>query len=123
MNIWHKRFLYLQIVLMLTLLVSTFFPFPEQYVFVLSFLFLFFEVVIYGAKAKENPQAVFYKPSCVVALLDLLSKALFVFVGWLKIISVIRNDFFWINPVILSLLFLYIAIRKFYIIKNYSYEK
>lgn len=124
MNIWHKRLLYAQILIMLILSARQFFPYNEtNWIFAFIGIFLILQMVILVAKSDENPQAVFYKPSCVIALIDSISIFLFVSIGFFKIITIINGDNFWINPIILSVLFLYIASRKYYIMKNYSYEK
>lgn len=124
MNIWHKRYMYQQILIMLTLASTfSFYPLKETYVLILGATFIFLQIAITGSKAYENPQAVFYKPSCVVALLDAISIFIFLWIAFFKALSVFGNLIFWINPICLSILFLYIAIRKIYIIKNYSYEK
>ena len=123
MNIWHKRFLYLQIMIMSVLAIILWFSPDKEYLVVPgTTLFLILQIMAVGAKGNENPHAVFYKPSCVVALIDAISKFIFVAISVLYLIIKIDNGFFWVNPIALGFLFLYIAIRKFYIIKNYSYE-
>ncbi len=108
---------------MITLaIILSFSPQKESFVLPGVTVFLILQICVIGAQANENPQAVFYKPSCVVALLDAISKFLFVTLGVFKLISIFGNHYFWISPVAVGVLFLYIAFRKLFIIKNYSYE-
>lgn len=124
MNSWHKRFMYLQIVLLLvTAIMIQFTPEKEYYISGGIFLFLILQIAIQGTKGFENPDAVYYRKSCVMALIDFFSMFVFTVLISFKIYSDLSGDLFWINPIVLILLFIYIAFRKYYIIKNYSYEK
>ena len=124
MNSWHKRFMYLQIVLLLvTAMMIQFTPEKEHYISGGIFLFLILQIAIQGTKGFENPDAVYYRKSCVMALIDFFSMFVFTVLISFKIYSDLSGAFFWINSIVLILLFIYIAFRKYYIIKNYSYEK
>lgn len=121
MNSWHKRFMYLQIVLLLvTAIMIQFTPAKEKEIVIGILSFIVLQVAIQGAKGFENPEAVYYRKSCVMALLDFLSMWVFVIVAAAKIWNVFEG--WWVNPAVLISLFVYIAFRKLYIIKNYSYE-
>ena len=123
MNVWHKRFMYLQILLLLLL------TFINLYNDLISFVglsvFILFEFGVLHNQNKENKDAVIYRKSCLFAFADLFSVlifmiyyiAIFIQITWRIEFSIV--DWYKYLPV----LFLYILIRKFYIIKNYSYEK
>lgn len=115
---WHRRFMYLQILILLVLAFLEWrFPDLRIYSWVGVGIFVFLQVAIQGAKAYENPLAVYYRRSCVVALLDFFS--MYVFVALLSY----RAFGAFVEGWVFILLFLYIAFRKFYIIRNYSYIK
>lgn len=118
MNIWHKRFLYLQILLLVIIAVLQWFYPINVAIVAVSYLFLFVEFGTLEAQRKENPNAVLYQKSCVFALVDLFTVFLF-----LIFLANIVFHFFIYNEKINCLLFLYIACRKFYILKHYSYIK
>lgn len=125
MNIWHKRALYLQILLLVTVVVLLIF-FPGLFLLgkiVLVISFLLAEFAVLEFQRTENPAAVYYRKSCVFAMVDLLSVFIFGAVGILKMTCLVWDYDFWLNPIILIILFSYIALRKLYILKNYSYEK
>ena len=123
MNIWHKRLVYLQVLLLLAVVtMQIFFPgifSTGKIVMILAFLFAEFAVL--ELQRKENPDAVYYRKSCVFALLDLISVFLFLVCGILWLIGLYYGDNL-LNPLYVAVILLYTAIRKLYIIKNYSYE-
>lgn len=123
MNIWHKRLVYLQVLLLLAVVtMQIFFPgFFYLAKVVMLFVFLFAEFAILELQRKENPDAVYYRKSCVFAMLDLISVFLFFVSGILWLIGLYYGDNL-LNPLYVAVILLYTAIRKLYIIKNYSYE-
>src|SRR5690606_29989645 len=116
---------YLQSLLLVTVVILLIF-FPGLfllYKIVLVISFLLAEFVVLECQRTENPAAVYYRKSCLFATVDLFSVFIFGVVGGLKMLSIFWEFNFRINPIVLIILFLYIALRKFYILKNYSYEK
>lgn len=83
--------------------------------------FLFAEFAVLELQRTENPDAVYYRKSCFFALLDLISVFLFLVSGILWLIGLYYGDNL-LNPLYVAVILLYTAIRKLYIIKNYSYE-
>lgn len=123
MNIWHKRLVYLQILLLFAVVIlQTFFPgiFYQAKV-VMLFVFFFAEFAVLELQRTENPDAVFYRKSCVFALFDLVSVFAFLISGILWLVGMYYGDNL-LNPLYIAVILLYTAIRKLYIIKNYSYE-
>ncbi|MGV8914385.1 MAG: hypothetical protein ACOH1X_02940 [Kaistella sp.] len=119
MNIWHKRFVYLQIVILLLLaVVQWFFPQLGNVIMYGTIVFFVLEIGILEAQRKEQPEAVFYQKSGFFAFADLLT------VIWFLIyVSNLLFDYAILDPRFHTWLFLYIALRKMYILKNYSYAK
>ena len=114
--------MYLQIILMIAVsVVLWFFPQKETLVFSMICTFFFAEFVVLETQRNENSDAVYYRKGCFFAMVDLLS--VFAFIA---VFGLLAYQFFTGNSVgvrYFPLLFLYIASRKFYITKNYSYEK
>lgn len=123
MNIWHKRLVYFQVLLLLAVVtMQIFFPgFFYLAKVVMLFVFLFAEFAVLELQRKENTDAVYYRKSCVFALLDLISVFLFLVSGILWLVGIYYDDNL-LNPYYVAVILLYTAIRKLYIIKNYSYE-
>lgn len=123
MNIWHKRLVYFQVLLLLAVVtMQIYFPgFFYMAKVVMVFVFLFAEFAVLELQRKENPDAVYYRKSCFFALLDLISVFLFFISGILWLIGLYYGDNL-LNPLYVAVILLYTAIRKLYIIKNYSYE-
>ncbi len=123
MNIWHRRFVYLQVLLLLAVVtLQIFFPgffYPAKAV--MLFVFLFAEFAVLELQRNENPQGVFYKKSCLFALLDLLAVFFFMVAGILWLVGLYYDDNL-LNPLYVCLILVYTAIRKLYIIQNYYYE-
>lgn len=123
MNIWHKRLVYLQVLLLLAVVIlQIFFPgvfYTGKLVMILTFFFTEFAVL--ELQRTENPDAVYYRKSCFFALIDLASVMAFFVAGILWLAGIYYNDLL-LNPLYVAGLLLYIAIRKLYIIKNYYYE-
>jgi hypothetical protein len=124
MNVWHKRFMYLQVLLLGFLLFINLYDNVISYVGLCVFVLL--ELGVLHNQNKENSDAVIYRKSCLFAFADLFSVFVFLFyfvaifinISWrIEFESIIGSYKY------LPVLFLYILIRKFYIIKNYSYEK
>ncbi len=114
--------MYLQIVILLAVsIMIQFTPAKEKEIVIGILSFIVLQVAIQGAKGFENPDAVYYRKSCVMALVDFLSMWVFVIVAGATIWVVFFGGW-WVNPAVLISLFVYIAFRKLYIIKNYSYE-
>lgn len=123
MNIWHKRLVYFQVLLLLAVVtLQIFFP-GTLYTtkVVMMFAFFFAEFAVLELQRTENPDAVYYRKSCVFALLDLLAVSAFLLSGILWLIGIWYEDNL-LNPLYVAVILLYTAIRKLYIIKNYSYE-
>lgn len=123
MNIWHKRLVYFQVLLLLAVVtLQIFFP-GVLYTakVVMMFAFFFTEFAVLELQRTENPDAVYYRKSCVFALLDLLAVSAFLLSGILWLIGICYEDNL-LNPLYVAVILLYTAIRKLYIIKNYSYE-
>lgn len=119
MNIWHKRFLIAQILVLFVCTVAAVFA-ASQILLPGMILFFFLEFGSLEAQRRENPKAVLYHKGCFFALLDLVSVLAFIVIfithGYLAIKGQrIHFDLYYA-------LFLYIALRKLYILKNYSYE-
>ena len=122
MNIWHRRFLYLQIVFLLSAaLIQWFLPANKVYILSGMIAFFFAEFVVLEAQRTENPAAVYYKKSCLFACADMLSVMWFMVVFIMFVISMFSGKHLF-NEQYNVFLFLYIALRKLYIVKNYSYE-
>lgn len=123
MNIWHKRLMYLQVLLLFAVVILQIF-FPGIFYagkVVTVFVFFFAEFGVLELQRTENPDAVYYRKGCFFALADLVSVFAFFMCGLLWIIGIIYEDNL-LNPLYVAGILLYIALRKFYIIKNYSYE-
>ncbi|WP_332031107.1 hypothetical protein [Kaistella sp.] len=123
MNFWHKRLVYFQVLLLLAVVtLQIFFP-GVLYTakVVMMFAFFFTEFAVLELQRSENPDAVYYRKSCVFALLDLLAVSAFILSGILWLIGICFEDNL-LNPLYVAVILLYTAIRKLYIIKNYSYE-
>ena len=123
MNIWHKRLVYFQVLLLLAVVtMQIYFP-GTLYTtkVVMMFAFFFAEFAVLELQRTENPDAVYYRKSCVFALLDLISVFLFLVSGILWLVGIYYDDNL-LNPLYVAVILLYTAIRKLYIIKNYSYE-
>ena len=119
MNIWHKRFLIAQILVLLVLTVLAVFA-TSKFLLPGMILFFFLEFGTLEAQRRENPKAVLYHKGCFFALLDLASVVVFMVFFFLHVYSAFQGEEYFTQyyPV----LFLYIAVRKLYILKNYSYE-
>lgn len=124
MNVWHKRFMYLQILLLGFLIFINLYN--DLFSFVGLSVFILFEFGVLHNQNKENKDAVIYRKSCLFAFADLFSVlifmmyyiTIFVHITWrIEFESIVGSYKY------LPILFLYILIRKYYIIKNYSYEK
>lgn len=117
MNVWHKRLIYLQCVLLLA--AALLFSYPSAAAFYSKWVLLAFfllEIGVLETQRRENPAAVRYQKSCFMALLDILS------VCWylgLIIALIFKNE---VPGWHFQALFVYIILRKLYITKNYSYE-
>ena len=119
MNIWHKRFLYLQIVILFLLaVVQWFFPQLVNVIMYGTISFFVLEIGILEAQRKEQPEAVFYQKSGFFAFADLLTV-----IWFLVYVSNLLFDYAILDPRFHTWLFLSIALRKMYILKNYSYAK
>lgn len=117
MNIWHKRILYIQIVLMIVLSAIYWLqPFPNNWVVIVPTIFMMLQVFANVAKAGENPAIVLYEKSCAFAILDFLSVLYF-------LVYLLSFSFHWVDfwAKYHIILFLYIVARKYNIIRNYSY--
>lgn len=123
MNIWHKRLVYFQLLLLLAVVtLQIYFPgILYTTKLVMMFAFFFAEFAVLELQRKENPDAVYYRKSCVFALLDLIAVFLFFVSGILWLVGIYYNDNL-LNPYYVAVILLYTAIRKLYIIKNYTYE-
>lgn len=119
MNIWHKRFLYLQITVLLACTVLEVFA-TSKFILPGMILFFFLEFGVLEAQRKENPAAVLYQKGCFFALLDLVSVLVFMIYFFIHAYLQFTGKAFYTE--IYLVLFLYIALRKLYILKNYSYE-
>ena len=119
MNIWHKRLLIAQILILLVCTVAAVFV-AYQILLPGMILFFFLEFGTIETQKNENPNAVLYRKGCFFALLDLVSVSVFLAFFFLHVYSAIQGEEYFSQyyPV----LFLYIALRKLYILKNYSYE-
>ena len=119
MNIWHKRFLIAQILVLLVCTVAAVFT-ASQFLLPGMIFFFFLEFGTLEAQRRENPKAVLYHKGCFFALIDLVSVLVFLVFFILHVYSAIQGGEYFTQyyPV----LFLYIALRKLYILKNYSYE-
>lgn len=119
MNIWHKRFLIAQIALLLVhAVLQWFFPQFGNVIMYLAGVFFLLEIGILEAQRKEQPEAVFYQKSGFFAFADLLTV-----IWFLVYVSNLLFDYTILDPRFHTWLFLYIALRKMYILKNYSYAK
>jgi hypothetical protein len=122
MDKWHKRFLIFQIAVLLLMSIIRFsFPGDSKLVLLLGMTTFFFaEFGVLERQRRYSKEAVFYKKSCLLAIIDLISGIIF-FYEFLQIFF----DYLCGNNYLKShypFLLVYIAIRKFYILKNYSYE-
>lgn len=123
MDIRHKRLLYLQVLLLICFICTIVFrPHDWRTYSVFGYVgFYLLELAVLRFQGREPSQNVLYRKSCFFALLDLLTVLIFC-------CSTLADLFSWIwtfpsyNPGWLIPLFLYIAVRKIYIMKNYSYE-
>lgn len=86
---------------------------------IIAFLLLIaLEFGVLEFQRRENKDAVYYVKSCWFALFDLISVLIFFMYFGFLILSY--------DTVLLKympILFIYILVRKYYITKNYSYEK
>lgn len=123
MNIWHKRIVYLQVLLLLFFIgVVICLPKGWHTYSVIGYVcFCLLEIWLLRVQDHESEHVALYRKSCLFALVDTLSVLVFMS-------AVLADLFSWIwtfpsyNPAWLIPLFLYIAVRKIYIMKNYSYE-
>ena len=119
MNIWHKRFLIVQILVLIVCTVTA--VCSASYLLLPGMiLFFFLEFGTLEAQRRENSNAVLYRKGCFFALLDFASVVVFMVFFFLHVYSAFQGEEYFTQyyPV----LFLYIAVRKLYILKNYSYE-
>lgn len=121
MNIWHKRFLYAQILILLLCNVAALFA-ASKFILPGMILFFFLEFGVLEAQRKENPNAVLYQKGCFFALLDIVSVTVFMIYFCIHVyLTITTEKSFYVQ--FYPVLFLYIVLRKLYILKNYSYEK
>lgn len=120
MNIWHKRLLFTQILVLLTLTILA--VFSSSYLLLPGMiLFFFLEFGVLETQRKENPKAVLYHKGCFFAMLDLVSVLVFMIYFCIHVyLTITAEKSFYVE--FYPVLFLYIALRKLYILKNYSYE-
>ncbi len=123
MDKWHKKFIIMQIIILI-LMIAIRFWIPGEAKFLLLIgmtLFFFLEFGVLERQRRENQKAVFYEKSCLFAFADLFSVVIFFY----EFVQVFRDYFLHLHyldnhhPFLL----IYIVLRKFYIMKNYSYEK
>ncbi|AZA93049.1 Uncharacterised protein [Chryseobacterium nakagawai] len=120
MDRWHRKFLVLQIIILLFIfIVRILFPEELRLLLIGIIFFILFEFGVLERQRQENPKAVMYEKSCLFTFSDLLSAGLFIYEFIQLSRGYLFNHYYLINPFLL----IYIAIRKFYIMKNYSYEK
>lgn len=119
MNIWHKRFVIAQILVLLVCTVAAVFG-ASPILLPGMILFLFLEFGTLEAQRKENTKAVRYSKGCFFALLDLTSVLAFLVIFSTHIYLAATGQRIYFD--LYYALFLYIAVRKLYILKNYSYE-
>ena len=89
-------------------------------------LFILMEFGVLECQRRESKKTVLYQKSCLFACVDLFSVAVFLFyylVVFRLVTWGIKQAFIVDSLKFLPVLLLYILIRKFYILKNYSYEK
>ena len=124
MDIWHKRFVYLQVLLLLAVVTLQIFLPGSFHTAKLLMIGAFcgVEFAVLERQRTENPAAVFYKKSCLFALLDLLAVFGFLVSGILWLVGIFYDDNL-LNPLYVCLILVYTAIRKLYIFQNYYYEK
>ncbi|WP_407402211.1 hypothetical protein [Chryseobacterium sp.] len=122
MHPYHRRFIYAQLVVLLwAIFVLLVFPQWKYVVFPSLSAFFLFEIGVLETQRKELPEAMRYRKSGIFALIDVLSVILFL------IIFVLYGTAFFSEKSIFhstftSILLTYTTVRKFYILKNYSYE-
>lgn len=123
MHPYHKRFIYFQILILLwTIFVLLVFPKWEYVVFPSLSVFFLCEIGVFETQKKELPNAMRYRKSGIFALFDVISVLLFLSSFILYGIAFFgKNVIFYssFSPFILA----YTVVRKYYILKNYSYEK
>ena len=120
MNKWHKRLMYLQIILLVSMCFLKFYSNGVSLVGLVLFTLLEFGVL--EKQRTENKEAVLYSKSCFFALFDVLS--VLIFLCYFAIVfCMVFTGFQTSLTKYLPILFIYILVRKFYITKNYSYEK
>lgn len=120
MNTWHKRLMYLQILLLITLCFLNYFSNTALFIGLVVFTLL--ELGVLQKQRSENKEAVLYAKSCYFALLDLFFVLVLFGCFWFVFyLSITGNSSSYSKY--LPALFIYILVRKYYIIKNYSYEK
>lgn len=118
MDIWHKRLIYLQVLLLFGF-IGTIVLFPcfwKSSSSALMGLLFPLEFGVLHRQDRENPDKVLYRKSPFFSFLDLLTVLLYIGLflsdAWVSGVPAL-----WFIP-----LFVYIAVRKIYIMKNYSYE-
>lgn len=119
MNIWHNRLLHLQAVV---LVIAAAFALLAP-ALLLPFIIVFFlmEIAVLETQRRENPLAMRYQKGCFFALLDLASVLVFLYCFGRQLYLYFAAGAVY-SPCFLTALLLYIALRKLYILKNYSYE-
>lgn len=120
MNIWHKRLLIAQILILLVCTVAAVFV-ASQILLPGMILFFFLEFGTIETQKNENPNAVLYRKGCFFAMFDLLSVLVFMIYFCIHLYLTFTTEK-WFYVEFYPVLFLYIALRKLYILKNYSYE-
>lgn len=123
MDKWHKKFIIMQIVVLILMIIIRFWIPGEAKILLLIGMAVFFvlEFGVLERQRRENQKAIMYSKSCLFALIDLFSVVLFL----CELVQVIKDYFFGFNylETHYPFLLIYITIRKYYIMKNYSYEK
>lgn len=119
MNSGHRNGLILQIGIMTALCIMSFFKI-ENLIGLIGFFVA--EIITLESQRRENPEMVRYQKGCFFAFADLFSVIYFLAVFGLVIWSNFQSGTI---PGVRfhKWLYLYIAVRKFYILRNYSYFK